>query len=924
MKFNQSHLRTASAALLMSLMLGACSDKPEAMLSSAKDYLAKKDNKAAVIQIKNALQVNPDLPEARFLLGSALLDGGDPVNAETELRKTLALKYPPDKVLPLLAQALLAQGQAKKLTDEWASTALTDPLAKANFQTSLASAYAMQGKAEPSQAALNAALLAQPAYAPAMIAKARQMAARRDFEGAMALTEEAISKNPNSAEAWKLKGDLLRYIKTELPQSLLAYRKAVEIKPDFFAGQAAVITILLQQNNLPDATTQVESLKKLAPNHPQTKYLEAQLAFQKKDYRSARDLIQQVLKAVPNNLQSLQLAGVLELQLNSPIQAEVYFSKALQASPDLALARRLLVMIYLRSGQTAKAIATLQPGLSRENVDPSLYAVAGEVYLQNGDAKKAEAFFVLATKQDPGNARTRTSLALTRLAGGQVETAFDELHSIAASDAGITADLALISVHLRRGEFDKALVAIDSLEKKQADKPLAANLRGRTLLAKKDLAGARKSFDRALTIDPGFFPAIASLAGLDMAENKPDTAKKRFEAVLVKDPKNPQALLALAELAARSGAAKEEVAKLIGNAVNANSADVPPRLLLIEFHLRNKDIKLAQSTAQDAVAALPDSPEALDALGRTQQAAGEFNQAIASFNKLAGMQPLSPQPHLRLADVHMAAKDKSAAAASLRKALEIKPDLRQAQRGSIMLDVDSKNIQNALTTARTMQKQGPDDAIGYVLEGDINASQKNWNGAATAYRDGLKQVNSAELAVKLHSVLLASEKTAEADKFAATWQKDHPNDAIFLLYLADGAIVRKDYANAEKTYLNVIKLQPNNAVAYNNLAWVAAKLNKAEAIGYAEKAMTIAPNQPAFMDTLAMLLSEKGDYAKALELQAKAVAAQPQNSLFKLNLAKIHIKGGKKDLAKKELDELAKLKDKFAGQKEVSELLKGI
>ncbi|MFZ4625078.1 MAG: XrtA/PEP-CTERM system TPR-repeat protein PrsT [Rhodoferax sp.] len=908
----------------MSLMLGACSDKPEAMLSSAKDYLAKKDNKAAVIQIKNALQVNPDLPEARFLLGSALLDGGDPVNAETELRKTLALKYPPDKVLPLLAQALLAQGQAKKLTDEWASTALTDPLAKANFQTSLASAYAMQGKAEPSQTALNAALLAQPAYAPAMLAKARQMAAKRDFEGAMALTEEAISKNPNSAEAWKLKGDLLRYIKNELPQALLAYRKAVEIKPDFFAGQAAVLTILLQQTNLPDATTQVESLKKLAPNHPQTKYLEAQLAYQKKDYRSARDLIQQVLKVAPNNLQSLQLAGVLELQLNSPIQAEVYFSKALQASPDLALARRLLVMLYLRSGQTAKAMATLQPGLSRENVDPALYAVAGEVYLQNGDAKKAEAFFVLATKQDPGNARTRTSLALTRLASGQVETAFDELHSIAASDAGITADLALISVHLRRGEFDKALVAIDSLEKKQADKPLAANLRGRTLLAKKDLAGARKSFDRALTIDPGFFPAIASLAGLDMAENKPDTAKKRFEAVLVKDPKNPQALLALAELAARSGAAKEEVAKLIGNAVNANSADVPTRLLLIEFHLRNKDIKLAQSAAQDAVAALPDSPEALDALGRTQQAAGEFNQAIASFNKLAGMQPLSPQPHLRLADVHMAAKDKSAAAASLRKALEIKPDLRQAQRGSIMLDVDSKNIQEALTTARTMQKQGPDDAIGYVLEGDINASQKNWSGAAAAYRDGLKQVNSAELAVKLHSVLLAAEKAAEADKFAATWQKDHPNDAVFLLYLADGAIVRKDYANAEKTYLNVIKLQPNNAVAYNNLAWVAAKLNKAEAIGYAEKAMTIAPNQPAFMDTLAMLLSEKGDYAKALELQTKAVVAQPQNSLFKLNLAKIHIKGGKKDQAKKELDELTKLGDKFVGQKEVSELLKGI
>ncbi|MFZ4623365.1 MAG: tetratricopeptide repeat protein [Rhodoferax sp.] len=105
---------------------------------------------------------------------------------------------------------------------------------------------------------------------------------------------------------------------------------------------------------------------------------------------------------------------------------------------------------------------------------------------------------------------------------------------------------------------------------------------------------------------------------------------------------------------------------------------------------------------------------------------------------------------------------------------------------------------------------------------------------------------------------------------------------------------------------------------------MSARLNKREAIGYAEKALLIAPNQPAFMDTLAVLLADKGDYAKAVELQGKAVAAQPQNALFKLNLAKIHIKGGQKDLAKKELDELVKLGDKFAGQGEVAELLKGL
>jgi putative PEP-CTERM system TPR-repeat lipoprotein len=771
---------------------------------------------------------------------------------------------------------------------------------------------------------LKAALTAKPAYAPALVLQARQAAGQRDFDGAMGLTEEAIAKTPDSFEAWKLKGDLLQYVKNQLPEALVAYRRSVEIRPDYLAGQAAVISVLLRQNNLPEAATQIEGLKKLAPNHSQTKYLEAQLAFQKSEYKVARDLVQQVLKVVPNNVQALQLAGSVELQLNSTIQAEGYFGKALQTVPDLALARRMLVMIYLRSGQTTKAMSTLLPGLNREHVDPELLAVAGEVYLQAGDVKMAEDYFSKASKQDPTNARARTSLALTHLMGGQIDAAFGELQDIAASDTGTVADMALISAHLRRAEFDKALKAIDSLEKKQGNKPFAANLRGRTMLAQKDLVGARKSFEQALTIDAGFFPAVASLAALDMADKKPDAARKRFEAVLIKDPKNSQALLALAELAGRTGAPKADVAKLIGNAVAANPAEIAPRLLLIQFHLRNKDIKLAQTAAQEAIAALPDSPELLDALGTTQQAAGEWNQAVATFNKLVAMQPLSPQPYLRLADVHMAAKDKDAAAASLRKALEIKPDLQQAQRGSIMLDLDSKNIQGALSTAKTMQKQGPDDAVGYVLEGDINASQKNWENAATAYRNGLKRVSSAELAVKLHAVLLEAGKKADAEKFTLAWQKEHPSDVAFQLYLADGAILRKDYVSAEKTYLAVVKLQPNNAMAYNNLAWVTAKLNKPNAVGYAEKALAIAPNQPAFMDTLAMLLADQGDYAKAIDLQSKAVAAQPENAVFKMNLAKIQIKGGKKDLARKELDELVKLGDRFGGHKEVAELLKGL
>src|ERR1017187_5319516 len=110
MRIQYQFARGTTMAMAIAMLLGACGgDKPEALLASAKDYLAKNDAKAAGIQIKNALQKDP---------GLALLASGDATGAEVELRKALDGKYPADQVVPLLAQALLRSGQAKKLLSD--------------------------------------------------------------------------------------------------------------------------------------------------------------------------------------------------------------------------------------------------------------------------------------------------------------------------------------------------------------------------------------------------------------------------------------------------------------------------------------------------------------------------------------------------------------------------------------------------------------------------------------------------------------------------------------------------------------------------------------------------------------------------------------------------------------------------------------
>jgi putative PEP-CTERM system TPR-repeat lipoprotein len=916
--------RTALSTLLATLLLVGCGgEKPESMLVSAKDYMAKNDNKAAVIQLKNALQNNPNLAEARFLLGKALLEGGDPIAAELELHKASELKHPADQVVPLLARAMLMQGQAKKITDDFAKVQLTSPESKADFQATLGQAYLMMGKLDAAQAAFDGALIALPDYGPALIGQARIKAVSRDLPGALALLDSALEKSPKLYNAWQLKGDILS-AQGDAKGASDAYRKALEIKPDFLSAHAALISRFLEAGKLDEAGKQLAAMKKIAPKHPQTSYLQAQLFYWQKNFKAAQESIQEHLKVIPDSMLGLQLAGAIEYELKSYAKTETYLLKALAKAPELGLARRILIASYLRSGQSAKALGALQPVLEKIEKDSNMLALAGEVFMQSGDAEKAGVYFSKAAALDPENTGKRTSVALSHLAKGETETAYRELEQIASVDTGVNADLALISSQLKGGKFDEALKSIAALEKKQPENPLAQHLRGTVFLGKGDVAAARKSFEQALLKNPVYFASAASLANLDLADKKPDEAKKRFEGVVAKDPKNVQALLALAELRAKTGGQTEEVAALINKAIAADASEPASRLALIGLYLGARDAKKAVSAAQDALGVLPDRPAILDAAGRAQQLAEDFNQALATYGKLAAAMPHSQQAYLRMAEIQMAMKDKDAAMQSLRKALSVKPDSIEAQRGILMLDLDAGRTAEALATARKVQKQHPKEAAGFVFEGDVHAFKKAWADAATAYRAGLKQTGVAELALKVHAVSMAGGMTAEADKFADNWLKEHPKDLKFRFYLAEAASARKDYVAASKHYRTLLDAQPDNPAVLNNLAWVAAQNKDPKAIEYAEKAYKLAPDQPAIIDTLGALLVEKGDTARGLELLQKALSLAPQNAEIRFNFAKALVKAGKKDEAKKELGELAKLGEKFPAQAEAAKLLQSL
>ena len=926
MKRTPSVFRSLPAALTLSLVLAACSgNDPVKLTQSAKDYMAQNDHAAAIIQLKNALQAKPDSAEARFLLGKALLATGDAAGAQTELKKAQDAGYAADQIVPVMARAMLNQGAHKQLTDTHDQTKLADAGAQAELLTLLAQAWQTQGKPDEAQARLTDALKLQPNHVPALILQARMTAGSKDFDGALRQIDQILKKTPQNEEAYKLRGDIQLYGLQRVDDALASYREAVKVKADYKEAQASVLRVLMAQNKLPEATAALDALKKIAAKAPYTLYLEAQLALKKKDLKGARETAQLLLRATPDSPQALELAGTIEAQLNALVQAESMLSKALAAQPELRLARRMLVMTYLRTGQADKAIAALPANLDEIDNDAGLLSVAGQAYMIQGDQERAQRYFGKASALDPKDPFKRTSLAVSKLAAGQTSEGFSELQDIAATDSGVVADMAMINVLARQGKLDEALKAIDKLESKRAQDPIPHHLRAQVLLKKGDVVGTRKALEKALEISPDFFPAAGALSELDLSQKQPDAAQKRFETMLARKPDSVQATLGLARVKSLRGANKDEVAALLRKAVEMAPNEVLPRQILVTHHLRHQEPKVALTAAQNAVAALPKSVELLDTLGQAQVAAKEFNQAISTYGKMAALQQQSPLPHMRMAGVYMANKDAAGATESLRKALEIQPNLLAAQQGLTELAVRDKRMPDALAMVHEIQKQRPQEAVGYALEAEVQSAARNWAAAIPAYEKALKLApNVSDLAVRLHSAYLAAQKKREADAMAGAWLSSHPKDLQFALYLGDRAVATNDLTAAASHYQRALGIQPDNAVTLNNMAWVAGKLGRKDALSLIEKANQVAPNTPAILDTWAMLLAAEKNYTKALETQKRALQLQPDTALFKFNLAQIQIQAGDKAGAKGNLQALKQLGDKFNRQAEVDKMLQSL
>lgn len=355
-------------------------------------------------------------------------------------------------------------------------------------------------------------------------------------------------------------------------------------------------------------------------------------------------------------------------------------------------------------------------------------------------------------------------------------------------------------------------------------------------------------------------------------------------------------------------------------AIKANPTEPGPYLSLVTSLLNTGDAKTALTAAQEAVAALPNNLDMQDALGRAQIASGDGNQAVTTYTKLAAAQPTYAMHHVRIAGYALD-EDLVNAGRALRRALELQPNLTAAKGSQVALAVMDKRYDDAIGLSRDMQKRDAKDPMGWALEGEVETLRKNWAAAAAAYSGALQHRAMTTMPPSCTAACCKRANRPRPTAWPPDWKKSQPKDAISAYYLGDLALSQNRLAEAEQHYRAVLEVQPKNALAMNNVAWLLVKQGKPGAVAMAEQAITLLPDRAALLDTLATALAAEKQVGKAI-VQKRAIVISPQDHGLKLSLARYFIANGEKPQARAELEALAKLGDKFAGQAEVSALLK--
>lgn len=435
----------------------------------------------------------------------------------------------------------------------------------------------------------------------------------------------------------------------------------------------------------------------------------------------------------------------------------------------------------------------------------------------------------------------------------------------------------------------------------ESDDPRVAERALRIALFAKDEDAALTAARRWVELDPARLEARQSLAMLATHARIVDEAYEQLDYLVSAAPDDEQAYEMITGLLARSED-RELTLTLMERLTQAHPDSAEAHLAYSRLALHADNAELALSEVERSLVLRPGWADAIVLraavhmkLEQPQQARHELEAAIAA-------QPGNIDLRLALARLLLDLRDLSAAGVQFREVVRRKPDHADARFSLGLLAVEQKQYKQAeghfrklLASGQREQearyylgrvaelrddKQGALDWYATITEGDywleaqirtvdLQADLGDLPGARRHLQS--LRLQDPRLAVRLYlvegEILIRAGELAEAMRLYNDVLAEAPDNHEVLYARALLAERLGESALAERDLRRIVEADPDNFHALNALGYTLADRNERleEALALIEKALTLAPDEAAIVDSMGWVQYRLGRLDAAVE-----------------------------------------------------------
>lgn len=652
-KVEDMDIRKLLLVSLLALSVTSCQDssKSEATLESAQSAYDAGQFETALIQLKNFLQIHPEDGKARALLGKLCLKLNNPVEAERNIRKAIELGFNQNDIILALGQSLLKQRRFQPILEQVQFTGNLTTISNEDNAELIAlqgQAYLGLGNKENASQYFQQALALVPNQPRAILGQAGLAMLKGETDQAREAIQTLLKSQPTSYDAWLLLGDLER-LASRLPDADEAYTQAIKVSTagSFEQNLTYLYRALVRafQDRFDEAKADLNHARSASsgPN-AYADYVAGLIEFKRKDYKSAQDSFESVLKLMPDYTLAQYFLGATHFLEGQPEQAREHLLKFHDKFPDHKEANKMLAVIDLNLHNDEMAAERLKALIERDPEDTDSLNLMAQYYIQAGDLQRGLEIFKKTLTVNPDQANVQLRRGIAAMAIGdlvQADQAFSE--AMVNSNNKRQAAFFKFVTQVKDKNYVEALNLAKQYQTDFPEESLGFNLEALIANAEGKQEHAKSLFENVLNKFPGDPSATANLVDTAVSQEQFAEAEALLKASIEKHPKFIRNYLKLAKLYFKQNKDEEGILQL-KTAKEKDPTQLQAVLALAEYYLLHQQPNMALTILQEAQLSQNRTPSYLLTLGKAYLASGQIAQASDTLNQMINLTMTQENP----------------------------------------------------------------------------------------------------------------------------------------------------------------------------------------------------------------------------------------------------------------------------------------